>query len=113
MGLLLVVITLAIVGGLMAVQSKTQGPNAPQVQQEESQALVTASAQTFAQVGQALQADYAQNGTYVGAELPVGSQVTLAQATDKTYCLQTTVDGRVVHESGPGGAPAAGACAAA
>ena len=112
MGLLLVVITLAIVGGLMAMQSKTQGPNAPQVQ-EESQALVTASAQTFAQVGQALQADYAQNGTYVGAQVPVGSQVTLAQATDKTYCLQTTVDGTVVHESGPGGAPAAGACAAA
>ena len=113
MGLLLVVITLAIVGGLMAMQGKTQGPGAPQVQQEESQALVTASAQTFAQVGQALQADYAQNGTYVGAQLPVGSQVTLAQATDKTYCLQTTVDGTVVHESGPGGAPAAGACAAA
>jgi hypothetical protein len=113
MGLLLLVVSLAIVGGLMAMQSKSQGPTAPQVQQDESQALVTASAQTFAQVDQALQADYAQNGTYVGAQLPVGSQVTLAQATGTTYCLETTVSGTVVHESGPGGSPAAGACPAA
>jgi hypothetical protein len=108
MGLLLFVISLAIVGGLYAMQSKSQGPTAPQVQHDESQAYATASAQTFAQVDQVLQADYAQDGTYVGAQLPVGSQVTLAQATTTTYCLETTVNGTVVHEAGPGGSPAAG-----
>jgi hypothetical protein len=110
MGLLLFVISLAIVGGLYAMQSKSQGPTAPQVQHDESQAYATASAQTFAQVDQVLQADYAQDGTYVGAQLPVGSQVTLAQATTTTYCLETTVNGTVVHEAGPGGSPAAGPC---
>lgn len=110
MGLLLFVISLAIVGGLFAMQSKSQGPAAPQIQQDESQAIATASTQTFGQVVPVLQADFAQNGTYVGAELPVGSQVTLAQATTTSYCLQSTVNGTIVHESGPGGSPVAGAC---
>jgi hypothetical protein len=109
-GLVLVLISLAIVGGLMAMQSKNSGPTSAQVTQDESQALVTAAAQTFAQVDQALQADYAQNGTYVGAELPVGSQVTLAQATATSYCLETSVTGTLVHETGPGGVATAGAC---
>src|SRR5258707_119485 len=109
-GLVLVVISLAIVGGLMAMQSKSSGPTSAQVTQDESQALVTAAAQTFAQVDQALQADYTQNDTYVGAELPVGSQVTLAQATATSYCLETSVTGTLVHENGPGGVAAAGAC---
>jgi hypothetical protein len=109
-GLVLVLVSLGIVGGLMAMQNKTSGPTSAQVTQDESQALVAAAAQTFAQVDQALQADYAQNGTYVGAELPVGSQVTLAQATATTYCLETNVTGTLVHETGPGGAPDAGPC---
>jgi hypothetical protein len=109
-GLVLVLISLAIVGGLVAMQNKSQGPTSAQVTQDESQALVTAAAQTFAQVDQALEADYAQNSTYVGAELPVGSQVTLAQATATTYCLETSVTGTLVHENGPGGAAAAGPC---
>ena len=71
---------------------------------------MTAAAQTFTQVDEALQADFAQNGTYVGAELSVGSQVTLAQATATTYCLETSVTGSLVHENGPGGAAAAGPC---
>jgi len=102
--------SLAIVGGLFAMQSKTEGPTAPAVTQAESQALVAASAQTFAQVDGVLQADYAENSTYVGAELPVGSGVTLAQATATSYCLESNVSGALVHESGPGGAPSAGAC---
>ena len=110
LGLILLLASLAIVGGLFALQSKSQGPTAPAVTQAESQALVAASAQTFAQVDEVLQADYAQAGTYVGAQLPVGSGITLAQATATSYCLETTLSGTLVHESGPGGSPAAGAC---
>jgi hypothetical protein len=105
-----VLLSLAVVGGLVAMQSKTQGPTAPAVTQAESQALVAATSQTFAQVAEALQADYLQAGTYVGAELPVGSGVTLVQATAATYCLETNVSGTLVHEDGPSGTPVAGPC---
>ena len=110
LGLILLLASLAIVGGLFALQSKSQGPTAPAVTQAESQALVAASAQTFAQVDEVLQADYAQAGTYVGAQLPVGAGITLAQATATSYCLETTLSETLVHESGPGGSPPAGAC---
>jgi len=76
----------------------------------ESQALAAATSQTFAQVAEVLQADYVQAGTYLGAQLPVGSGVTLVQATATTYCLETNVSGTLVHEHGPGGTPGAGAC---
>jgi hypothetical protein len=109
-GLLLVLISLAVVGGLVAMQSKSQGPTAAAVTQDESQALATAASQTFAQVDQVLQADYAQAGTYVGAQLPVGSGVTVAQATATSYCLETNLAGTLAHENGPGGSPAAGPC---
>jgi hypothetical protein len=110
LGLVLFLISLAIVGGLFAMQSKTQGPTAPAVTQDESQALVAATSQTFAQVVEVLQADYTQAGTYVGAQLPAGSGVTLVQATATAYCLETNVSGTLVHEYGPGGTPAAGPC---
>ena len=92
------------------MQSKREGPTAAAVTQAESQALVTAASANFSQVDQVLQADYAQAGTYVGAQLPAGSGVTLAQATDTSYCLQTNLSGTLVHEVGPGGSPVAGPC---
>ena len=107
---MLVLLSLAVVGGMFALQSKSEGPTAAAVTQEESQAVAAAAATSFAQVDQVLQADYAQNGTYVGAELPLGSGVTLAQATATSYCLETTSNGTLVHESGPGGASTLGAC---
>jgi Tfp pilus assembly protein PilV len=110
MGLVLVLISLAVVGALVAMQSKSEGPTAAAVTQQEAQALVAASAQNFAQVGEALQAAYAESGTYVGAQLPVGSGVTLAQATATSYCLETSASGTLVHETGPGGSPVAGRC---
>jgi hypothetical protein len=106
----LFLISLAVVGGLFALQSKSQGPTAPAITHAESQALVAATSQTFAQVAEVLQADYAQAGTYVGARLPVGSGVTLVQATSTAYCLETNVSGTLVHEHGPGGTPGAGPC---
>jgi hypothetical protein len=109
-GLIVVLVSLAVSGALFAVQSKNQGPTAAAVTQDESQALVTASAEIFSQVSQVLQADYAQTGTYVGAQLPAGSGVTLAQSTSTSYCLETSVDGTLIHENGPGGAPVDGRC---
>jgi type II secretory pathway pseudopilin PulG len=110
MGIVLLLVSLAIIGGLFAMQSKTDGPTSAAATQEEAQAVAAASAQTFAQVAQVLQADYAQDGTYAGAQLPVGSGVTLVQATTTSYCLESNVDGTLVHESGPGGSPASGGC---
>jgi hypothetical protein len=109
-GLILVLISLAVVGGGYALQSKSQGPTAAAVTQEEQQASAAAAATTFAQVTEVLQAEYAQNGTYAGAQLPVGSGVTLAQATATGYCLETSLSGTLVHESGPGGTPVLGPC---
>jgi hypothetical protein len=109
-GAVALLISLAIGGWLFALQSKNQGPTAPAVTQAESQAVVAAASADFAQVTEGLQGQYAQAGTYAGAQLPVGSGVTLAQASTTSYCLQATVDGELVHQAGPGGAPALGPC---
>ncbi len=107
---MLALVSLAIVGGMFALQSKTQGPTAAAVTQEESQAIAASAATAFAQVDPVLQADFAQNATYVGAQLPLGSGVTLALATATTYCIETNLNGTLVHENGPGGSPVVGAC---
>jgi hypothetical protein len=106
----LVLLSLAVVGGLVAMQNKAQGPTSAAVTQDEAQALAAAASMNFSQVEQVLQADYAQDGTYVGAQLPVGSGVTVAKATQTSYCLVTNVSGTLVHENGPGGSPVAGPC---
>jgi hypothetical protein len=110
LGLLIALISLAIVGGLMAMQSKSQGPTSAAVNQAESQAVATAASAVFSPVDQALQVAASQAGTYVGAELPVGSGVTLARATAVSYCLEANLSGTPVYENGPGGTPAAGHC---
>ena len=53
---------------------------------------------------------HAQSGTYAGAELPVGTGVTVVRATSGSYCLQMPLQGALVHENGPGGTAGAGAC---
>jgi hypothetical protein len=110
LGLVLALLSLATVGGLLAAQGKNQGPTSAVVTHAESQALATAASAVFSPVDQVLQVDDAQAGTYVGAELPVGSGVTLAVATSSSYCLEANLDGTLVHENGPGGAPAPGRC---
>jgi hypothetical protein len=72
--------------------------------------MATASTAIFSPVDQILQVDQAQSGTYAGAQLPLGSGVTLEQATTVSYCLQATITGTVFHELGPGGSPARGPC---
>jgi hypothetical protein len=106
----LVLISLAIGGGLMAVQGKNAGPTSAAVSQAESQAIATAASAVFSPVVQILQVDDSQAGTYVGAQLPPGTGVTLTRATATSYCLDATLSGTPVHEDGPGGAPALGSC---
>jgi hypothetical protein len=106
----LALISLAIVGGLMAMQRKNQGPTSAAVTQAESQAVATAASAVFSPVVQILQVDDSQTGTYVGAQLPPGTGVTLTQATATSYCLDANLSGTAVHENGPGGSPALGHC---
>jgi hypothetical protein len=110
MGLLLTLLSLATVGGVLASQGKNQGPTSAAVSQEESQAIATAASAVFSPVDQLLTVDVSQTGTYVGAELPVGSGVTLTHATATSYCLDAMLSGTPVHENGPGGSPATGPC---
>jgi hypothetical protein len=110
LGLLLAVISLAVTGVLMLQQGSSQGPTSAAATQAESEAVATAALSVFSPVDQMLQVDVSQAGTYVGAELPVGSGVTLAQASATSYCLEADLSGTVVHENGPGGAPAVGHC---
>jgi histidine ammonia-lyase len=108
--LLLAVISLGVTGALMLSQGASRGPTSAAATQAESQAVATAASAVFSPVDQLLQVDVSQTGTYVGAELPVGSGVTLAQATATSYCIEANLSGTVVHENGPGGSPAVGHC---
>jgi hypothetical protein len=110
LGLIVALISLAIVGALFAMQSKSQGPAAATITHAESQAIATAASGGFTPVAQILQVDAAQSGTYVGAQLPIGTGVTVAQASATSYCLQMNITGTLVHERGPGGSPAPGPC---
>jgi hypothetical protein len=103
-------LSLAAMGGLLAAQGKNQGPTSAAVTRAESQAVATAASAVFSPVDQVLQVDDSQTGTYVGAELPPGSGVTLARATATSYCLEADLSGTPVHENGPGGTPDTGRC---
>jgi len=109
-GLIVVLISLVLVGVLTMNQGKSQGPTSAAANQEEALAYSTAAESQFSQVVQALDGDYAQNGTYVGAQLPPGSGVVLAQVTPTSYCLNANINGTVMHETGPGGSPVNGPC---
>lgn len=109
-GLLVVLVALAVTGALFMTQGKSQGPTSAAAQQEESLALATAGSAVFSQVDQALAGEFAQNGTYAGAQLPPGSGVVLAQAGPTSYCLNANVNGTVMHETGPGGSAVTGPC---
>ena len=110
LGILLTLVTLLAGGFLFVQQSKTAGPTSTVAAQAETQAVQEGGAANFLQVQQVLQAYFAENGTYVGATLPPGSGVTVAAATPSSYCLETTFQGAVSHETGPGGQPAPGPC---
>jgi hypothetical protein len=90
---------------LTSQDAKSTAPSASD-QQAVAQAHSIAAGSDFAQAVPALQAFYDENHTYVGATLPPGSQVVLAQAGATSYCLQSGNE----HELGPGGTPQPGPC---
>ena len=75
-----------------------------------TQADSTVAGANFASATPALQAWFAENGTYVGATLPPGTGVVLVRADGTGYCLQADVGGTQEHEVGPQGAPQPGPC---
>jgi hypothetical protein len=107
-GLPMLLVALAVGGYLYATNAKSNGPSAPPVQQAITQAQVDVAATNFQGADAAMQGFYAQNGTYAGAVLPLGTGVVLVRADAASYCLQTAAGDE--HESGPGGQAQPGPC---
>jgi hypothetical protein len=110
-GLPALLVVLAIGGYLYAKDAKSNGPASPTVTQAIGAAKTAVAATNFQGADTALQAFFAQNGSYAGSTMPPGSGVVLVRSDATTYCLQATAaDGTAEHENGPGGQPQPGAC---
>jgi len=101
-----------VIGGYLTMKSmKTNGPTSPAVTQAIAQANTAVAGTNFQGADTAMQAFFAQSGTYVGATLPPGSGVVLVRSDATSYCLQAmAANGTVEHDAGPGGQPQPGAC---
>ena len=101
-----------VIGGYLTMKSmKTNGPTSPAVTQAIAQANTAVAGTNFQGADTAMQAFFAQSGTYAGATLPPGSGVVLVRSDATSYCLQATAaNGTVEHDAGPGGQPQPGAC---
>jgi hypothetical protein len=107
-----VLLVALVVGAFLSVKdSRTSGPTSSQMTQAIAQAQASVTTVNFRGAELALQAWYAQNGSYTGATLPSGSGVSLVRADATSFCLQATAaDGSTAHESGPGGGALPGPC---
>jgi hypothetical protein len=111
LGLPLVLVSLLIGGYLFTQQSQSTGPTSDVVTQAETQAQQFTAATNFQPIVPLMDAAFQANGTYAGADLPVGSGVVLVRADVTSYCLQTTGDATtVMHEAGPNGTVQPGPC---
>jgi hypothetical protein len=111
LGLPSLLVVLVIGGYLYAKDAKSIGPSSPTVTQAIAQANIAVAATNFQGADTAMQAFFAQNGSYAGATLPPGSGVVLVRTDASSYCLQATAaDGSAQHENGPGGQAQPGAC---
>ena len=110
-GLISFLVAAAVVAFLWAKSAQETGPASPAAKQAEQQALQEASSINFQQAVPALEAWFAENGTYAGVTLPAAFGVAVMGADGSSYCLQATVAGQVEHLAGPGGSTAvAGPC---
>jgi hypothetical protein len=101
------VLVVALLGAYLSVKNmQSSGPTSAAGQQAITQAQSEVAAANFAQADAAMQGFFAQNQTYVGATLPVGTGVVLVGAAPTSYCLQAGDE----HEVGPDGQPQLGAC---
>jgi preprotein translocase subunit SecG len=106
LGIPAVLVVVLLVVYLSLQEMKSNGPTSATGRQAITQAQSEVAATNLAQAAAAMQAFYAENGTYVGATLPVGSGVVLVTAAPSSYCLQAGGE----HEVGPNGQLAPGAC---
>ena len=110
-GLISFLVAAAVVAFLWAKSAQETGPASPAAKQAEQQALQEASSINLQQAVPALEAWFAENGTYAGVTLPAAFGVAVMRADGSSYCLQATVAGQVEHLAGPGGStPVAGPC---
>ena len=109
-GLIVLLIALGLTAVIIWSESTQLGPWSASFTQADREAVAVGAASLFKPVAGMLQVQHAETGTYVGARVPAGSGVLLARATDAAYCLQGNLNGRTVHEIGPGGLAEPGRC---
>jgi hypothetical protein len=110
LGLVSMLIVLALVGALWAMDARNNGPTSQSAQRVESEARQMSAAVNFGSAAIQLQAYEAENGTYVGASLPPSFGVQLVRTDATSYCLQSGTGTAAQHLVGPSGTPAAGPC---
>lgn len=96
-----------VIGLYLTAQSmQSNGPTSTSGQQAITQAQSEVAASNFSQADAAMQASFAESGTYAGVTLPPGTGVVLVRADATSYCLQAGNE----HEIGPGGQAQPGPC---
>jgi hypothetical protein len=101
---------LALVGALWAMNARQNGPTSSQATHAETEAQQAVAGINFTQAATQLETVHAESGTYAGATLPASFGVMLVRADTSSYCLQSGTGPGALHETGPGGSPAAGPC---
>jgi hypothetical protein len=101
---------LALGGWLLMTQMRETGPTSATGKQAIEDASAAASTASFQAAAPALQAWFAEQGTYAGATLPPAFGVRLARADATSYCLEAGTGETARHLVGPGGSPAPGPC---
>jgi hypothetical protein len=112
-GLPLTLVALVVGGILFAMQLQGSGSASPAsstVAQAETQAVAAVASTNFAAANAALQAWFAEHGSYAGATIDPSYQVTVVRADAASYCLQTAAGQALEHENGPGGQALPGGC---
>ncbi len=110
LGLPLLLVSLVVGGILFAQELKSSGPTSPAVTQAETQAVAAVAGANFGAADAALQAWFADHGTYQGATLDPSYEVSIVRADASSYCIQTAAGQAVEHEAGPGGPALPGGC---
>jgi hypothetical protein len=101
---------LAIGAYLFTTQMRENGPTSETARNAQADATAAASTANFQAAAPALQAWFAEHGTYAGATLPPVFGVQLVRADAGSYCLQSGSGETAQHVVGPGGNPAPGPC---
>jgi hypothetical protein len=103
-----------VVGGYLVLKAaQDTGPTSAAQQQMEDSARQVSASINLQQAVPAMEAWYAETGTYVGAQqrIPPAFGVTLVRADSLSYCMQAGVGANIQHMNGPNeNAPIAGPC---